>query len=280
MSNQSKITVRQKQIKWPDNLPKYWHRNSVFATHYFNALSLIFPEGEKFFIESIRNFTDAEGAVGKSQDVRDFIGQEVWHSKAHTDYNAYLAKQNLPVAKCEKQFVNSLEKWKKRNSKLNWLAATVGYEHITTSMSRELLLRQDNCKHMHPHFASLWRWHTLEELEHKAVVFDLYQRVGGGYFRRTWMTLYVFYRFNIDVTYNLVQLLKADNMLWNFSMWKDWAKYLYGFKQGWFWRSLPDVLSIFRPGYHPNQTDDSALLRKTLEIMAEESAELPKASGG
>ncbi len=266
MSDQPRMTIRQVQMEWPPNLPKYWHRENPFATHYFNALSLIFPDGEKFFVDSIRHHMGSlEDSVGS--EIRHFIGQEIWHSKAHADFNAYLESQKLPVQKCEDRLKSHLKKWKANHTHIEWLAATVAYEHITASMSRELLLRQDNCKNMHPHFAVLWRWHTMEELEHKNVAFDLYQRESGDYWLRVRMMLYVLWRFNWDATMNLFDLLKADGQMWKLKTWVDCVRLLYGKKHGWFWKTLPDVFSFFRPGFHPDQIDDSKLLAETLELF-------------
>ncbi|MCD7081451.1 metal-dependent hydrolase, partial [Pseudomonas sp. MAFF 311095] len=38
---------------------KDWHEQGPFITHFFNALSLLFPQGELFFMDSVRHLPPA-----------------------------------------------------------------------------------------------------------------------------------------------------------------------------------------------------------------------------
>ena len=47
------LTVRHLQIDLRTPMGRRWHRND-FMTQYLNALSMSFPVGEQFFIDSMR----------------------------------------------------------------------------------------------------------------------------------------------------------------------------------------------------------------------------------
>ena len=49
-----------------------------------NALSTTFPDGERFFIDSVRNFQDQIKDPKLQKDIRAFIGQEANHGKYTT----------------------------------------------------------------------------------------------------------------------------------------------------------------------------------------------------
>lgn len=274
MTDNKKITVRPWNMKWPEDLPKYWYDNNPFATHYHNAISLFIPDGERMLMETVREFLDPKDNSPEMKAVKELIGQESWHHKMHVAFNSSLDNHNLPAKECVRKYHERAEAWRKKQTNMDMLAGSVAFEHMTSIFARELLGRQDNCKCMHPHFAAAWRWHAVEELEHKSVVFDLYRKVGGSYWLRTWFMVYVIFRFNLDVALNMYDLLKADGLLWKPRTWYDACRYLFGFGKGkgWYWGALPELATFFRPGYHPNELNDEALIQETLSIMAKEKS--------
>lgn len=70
-----------------DEIPKFWFANDPFKTRFFDALSLTFPEGERFFIESVRLYRDQIQDRDLQQKVKDFIRQEAQHGIAHDKMN-------------------------------------------------------------------------------------------------------------------------------------------------------------------------------------------------
>ena len=51
------ITVRRMDFEFRE-VPRYWADNDPHFTHLLNALSATFPEGERFFVDSVRLFQD------------------------------------------------------------------------------------------------------------------------------------------------------------------------------------------------------------------------------
>ena len=77
------IRVRELDQGPDENTPRYWFGGDVFITHFFNALSSTFPEGERFFIRSVRRYADRIDNAALAREVTAFVGQEGRHSKAH-----------------------------------------------------------------------------------------------------------------------------------------------------------------------------------------------------
>src|SRR5688500_17184178 len=86
-----------------------WHPEGLHVAHFFNALSIFFPEGEKFFIDSVRHFRDRIDSPALQRDVKGFVGQEAMHSREHRRYNAALERLGLPVEKLEEKVKDYLE---------------------------------------------------------------------------------------------------------------------------------------------------------------------------
>ena len=91
------ISPRRIEFELPDPLPWYWHGGDPFKTHFFNAMSLLFPDGERFFIDSVRYFRDRVKDPRQQQLIKGFIGQEGHHSREHIEYNRRLEAQGYDV---------------------------------------------------------------------------------------------------------------------------------------------------------------------------------------
>ena len=102
MTNTAKITPRDPGFSFDDDLPINWHSNDPAISHFYNGLSLTFPEGERFFVDSVRHFADQITDLKLKSDVRGFAGQEAIHSREHVIYNQYLASQGLEPEKIER----------------------------------------------------------------------------------------------------------------------------------------------------------------------------------
>ena len=73
------LEVRNIRFDLSEQLSKDWLDNDPFKTAFFNALSMTFPAGEGFFIESVKLFRDEITDPKLKQEISDFIGQEGIH---------------------------------------------------------------------------------------------------------------------------------------------------------------------------------------------------------
>src|SRR3546814_7738157 len=79
----SDLTIVPRQgpaFAWQD-VPRWWFDNDPFKTRFFDAMSLLFPEGEKFFIACVRDYRDDITDTQLRAQVKDFMYQEDRKSK-------------------------------------------------------------------------------------------------------------------------------------------------------------------------------------------------------
>ncbi|WAB90472.1 metal-dependent hydrolase [Pseudomonas citronellolis] len=240
--------------------PKYWWDDQPFMSHFMNNLSSLFPYGEKFFVDSVRAVRDRIQDPQLQKDVSAFIGQEAMHSKEHAAYNEYAEEHGIDLERLELRIKHLLGAVSKVTTKKQDLAITCALEHFTATMAERLLRREDLSTQMRsPKMYKLWMWHAIEENEHKAVAYDVYQQVYGGYFTRTAVMLLTTVIFLGVIAGFQIHLLRRDRQLFNWRSWKHGLVTLFGLRNGYFTQLVLPWLDYFRPGFHPFDHDTKTL---------------------
>jgi len=184
MEPSSLIEPRRLRFHLPKDLPRYWNDNCPVKTHLFNAIAILAPAFERLAISSVLPFKDKAKNPLLRDQVTGFIGQESAHGSEFIRYNHILKNQGYGIKRLEK---GNLKKFKWVAQKLSpkmHLSITLAAEHLTAIISDLMLREKDWLAHATPACAALWRWHAIEEIEHKSVVFDLYQELYGNYITR------------------------------------------------------------------------------------------------
>jgi uncharacterized protein len=239
-------------------IPRDWCHDNAFQTSFLNALSLLFPEGEKFFVDSVKKHRDR--APGLEHEIAGFIGQEAMHGKEHRAFNDLLVEHGYDSAPViDGKLHRFLKLVRKTLSPMSQLAATCALEHFTAMLAEQLLENPRMREEIHPSIRSLWLWHALEEAEHKAVAFDVYQAAGGGYARRVAIMLLTTAVFFAAQAMAHARLMRDRGILWRPWTWLRGATRLWIWP-GYFTRLLPSYLAYFRPSFHPNDRDTQATL--------------------
>ena len=157
----------------------YYEENPV-VTSLFVVLSAMFPAGEMFFIESIRNVRNQIKDEKLLEDIKAFIAQEAFHSREHKTLNNHLIHSNYPeVVEIEAKTKSRLDKLRQLSA-VEQVTATVVMEHYTATLARLLLTDSLIKAKTTQESRNLWEWHALEELEHKSVAFDVLNAIGGN----------------------------------------------------------------------------------------------------
>lgn len=244
----------------PAKTARYYYDNNAFKSSFLTALSSLFPHGESFFVQSVRNYREQSTDPLMKAQVAGFIGQEAMHSKEHIAFNKMATEQGYPVDKLDHDVGLLLKAAKKMTPNVVQLAATVCLEHYTALMAETLLSDPDVQKSFSDETQSLWLWHALEESEHKNVAFDVYQKVSGNYAVRAGTMIPTTIIFFAVAFWFHARMLAADGQLLNLRQNWQGFKYFWGGKNGVFSRLLPKYLDFFKPGFHPSQHDTDALL--------------------
>lgn len=253
------ITVRRMDFDFED-VPRYWADNSPFLTHVLNALTATFPAGERFFVDSVRHFRDRIGDADLRQQVSAFIGQEAMHAKEHDSYNRYATRHGIDLAAIEDEISRRLDYLRKNMSPERQLAVTCAMEHFTAIMAEGFLNNPEMFDNLDPAMAKLWLWHAVEENEHKAVAYDVYQQQVGDYWLRVRVMLLCTTMFLVNQTRFQTRLLRNDGELRPLA-WLKGVNRLWG-RKGWFRAMIPAYFEYYRPDFHPWQHDTRALLEK------------------
>lgn len=248
-----------------------WNPGGLHITQFYNTLSIFFPAGERFFIQSVRNYRDQLTEPRLKEQISAFIGQEGFHTREHEDYNAALVAAGLPVEAMDTLVVRLLENVKRLPLPLQ-LAATVALEHLTAVLGDTLLRDPELLKDCEPHFAAIWRWHAIEETEHKAVCFDAYEVVMGRGVNAYALRSFAFVVANV-IFWSLyvpflLEMVRKGGGLADLRGWGRLANFLGG-KPGILRRVIPEWLDFFRPGFHPWMHDNREHLQAAEALMQE-----------
>ncbi len=247
------------------DIPKYWHGGDAFKTRYFDALSLLFPEGENFFIDCVRDFKSKVTDPELQAKVKDFTFQEGQHSMVHRRYNDRLAKQGVAVENIEAEQKSLLGEARRLLPAKFTLAETAAAEHITAIMAEFTLGNPELLQDADPRIRAIYFWHAIEETEHKAVAFDVYKTAArGGYFTRILAMLVESVMFPY-FTFKLMRyMLNMDGVEQKWKVWGRGLWWLYG-PRGVLTRMAPSYLRYFRPGFHPWQYATSPAFKRWLD---------------
>jgi predicted metal-dependent hydrolase len=249
-----------------DDVPEYWANDSAGITHFMTALSALFPDGEKLFIDSVRAVR-YHPAIKDNQalqkEISAFIGQEAMHTKEHENFNASAKRFGHDVEKYEREtgaLIQGARKWFARvvkpfgmTQEMVDLTATTALEHFTATIASQLLVNEHIQKLMSdPTMSYMWYWHAVEENEHKAVAFDVYEAVFGkgikAYGLRTTALVVSMVLIFMAQSSFVVRLLKEDGKL-NLKELGIIYKYAYSPSKGIITGMTKEMLAYFKPGW-------------------------------
>lgn len=178
------IQPRRFEFRSLETVPQYWFADNPILTHAENAFSLFIPPGERFFIRSVQRYADRVADPGLRALVRAFARQEALHTRAHEELNASFERFGVDVRRERARAEGAMARLARVLPARMQLAATAFLEHLTATGAHSLFAQPEIARAMHPEMLRFWRWHAAEEIEHKAVAFDVYREIGGGYLLR------------------------------------------------------------------------------------------------
>src|SRR5688500_10739210 len=256
------ITPRDRRVGRGMRQDRWWMAGDPVGTAFYNALSATFPKGEAFFVESVRLFRD--GAPPKLADeIKAFVSQEVMHSREHVQFNKRALEAGYDLTPLEERVEYRLSITRARPPIVN-LAATMCLEHFTAILAHQLLKNPRHLGRADPESAALWRWHAIEEIEHKGVAYDTWRHATKHWPRRKRWTvkarvmLFVTRNFIVDRSLGTLWLLRQDRITglraWARMLWFAWVR------PGMLRRIFGAWFAFFLPRFHPWNHDDRPLI--------------------
>ena len=173
--------------------------------------------------------------------------------------------QNYPVEWIENSIRRRLA-FLRRLGTLRMLGVTIALEHFTAMLADIVDADPEMWEGTPEDIRRLWRWHAMEETEHKAVAFDVFEVVTRDWsprrrqFFRARIMLFTSFHFVRNVTRYASALLVADGM-GRWSARSAVTRFLFG-TPGIFRRIGPQWRDWFRLDFHPWNHDNRARLEE------------------
>ena len=278
------ITPRDRRFGRESMQQRWWLGGDPIGSALFTALSVTFPQGEAMFVEAVKAHRD--GVPPKlAGEIRAFVQQEVIHSREHVVFNKKVAETGYDLAPLYADVDHVMALIKERPAIIN-LAVTIALEHYTAVLAQLFLKDQRLFDGADQEWADMWRWHAIEEIEHKGVAYDTWLHATKHWSR--WKRWSVKSRLMLIITgmfwykriKGMKKLLAQDGLTgWRVNARIAW--YMLG-NPGLLRRIFVPWAAYFLPGFHPWNHDDRALIGKYDSAYADakmpSSVELAKAA--
>lgn len=260
------ITVRKLQFN-PKAIRRHYFANSPVMSHMLTALSSTFPIGEQFFVHSVRNVRDKVQDEKLQAQITAFIGQEAMHSKAHAEFNDAWRNDDYHLDRFQAWLARKNDYVKNLHPKIQ-LAITCAFEHFTALLGGYILRHPEVLATLDEDAAKLWVWHAIEEIEHRAVAFDVYQAVYGDDKIRRMIMRSVTTGFASLTFYSATRLFLQDKAK---SLPKVGGNFFGLYLLGkMFIQLLPEYLSYFKADFHPSEIDYTKIVNYWKERLVED----------
>lgn len=246
----------------------HWLADDAQATHTFNVGNLLFPTGERFFNDSLRNALAYVTDDRIRSDIRGFLGQEATHGNEHERCVKRMEEHGIDFRRELELFeafrrglnarVNRLPEPLRKQAVLLMVATTAAAEHFTASLAGYVL--EDNSwakEDVDPEMAHLFLWHASEEIEHRHVAYDVYEHIGGGYIRRAAVMVPLGLLVLLGWPLLTSEVMRRDPMA--SGRW-SWRRHLRSARSGQVFslaRAFRDMRLYFKPNHHPGHLPGS-----------------------
>lgn len=181
-SHKADLTNRKATFRYPEETDAQWTPARPEFSWAANALSLMMPHIEPYFVRSMRRVLP-QLEPNLAETVRVYMAQESAHHGQHRSFNQILCRQ-YPKLKPVDNTLRRFFGWLSSRSQPFNLAFTAASETIAYAIARWAAKRRTILfSGADPVVSSMFIWHLAEEVEHKSVAFDVNKEVGGGTFR-------------------------------------------------------------------------------------------------
>jgi predicted metal-dependent hydrolase len=262
-STQKPIKPRKMAFDMTELKDKYFFRGNPILSTLMYSLSASFPSGERFFIDTVRHYQkDIKDPVLVAQ-IRGFIGQEAHHSRIHEDFNDQAESLGIVINKVENRFKKRIETAKRKLDPGRQLAITAALEHVTATLAQWTLENPDAGlgDENHSPLREMLVWHAMEEIEHKAVAFDVYRAAVNKEKERIIVAKIVFRTFWIQMAIGQIIFLWNDRKIPSLAHIREAWQFMWG--EGGFrsW-AAPEFKRYLKTGFHPNDIDQNHLIQQ------------------
>jgi predicted metal-dependent hydrolase len=255
---------RMVRFEW-SNTPLHWIPGDPFATHMINVLHLLLPAGERWFIGVVNEASEFVSDPELAEAIKPFVQQESWHAWAHSVVLEQLASYGIDST----PFTSRLENYfaKTGSPKPNWpaplrrwwlhrrLSDVAAIEHFTAVLGQWVIQNRGlDYAGADPVMLDLLRWHGAEEVEHRSLVYDVYEHLCGSYVLRCLGMLFVAPSLLAWWLRGVRFLLQHDPETDVRPGWRQWWRAARQYKVPGPWMLIVTTPARYmRPGHHPSK---------------------------
>lgn len=251
------LVVRRLLVDLTAPIPARWNGGDAFRSAFFNALSMSFPVGEQYFMDSVRAGLKAlpdENRQSLAAEVQGFVGQEATHRRIHALFNGHLEKLGFDNV-LERRAAKRIHDNAHLDVRLH-VAATAATEHLTAIFAEWMFRHPEALQGAEPRLQTMWMWHAAEEAEHCSTAFDVYRALDGTEQWRLRLLRYITWTFALDITRQTIRNLWHDDSLFKWSTWQSAGRLLFA-KDGMIRSNYASWSAYKSPTFHPRQQDTS-----------------------
>lgn len=249
----SNLSVRHMEFDYDQPIETVFIPNEPETSHFFTGFSIVLHYVEPYLIRSMR---EAKSLVTDKRIVEDmdkFCRQEAQHYTQHKKFNDHLHVDYPGLKALEEKAKKEYERLSKTKSLKFNLAYAEGFESAAT-VAALATLENGPLEKAEGFVGDIWRWHFCEELEHRAVTYDVYKHLYGDYLYRTSVGIW-----------SQAHFIKMGLMFSHYLLEADKERILknYGGKKGKYsraWKTVvdqkglvPAILKTYNPFYDPNK---------------------------
>lgn len=228
-----------------------WSRTCPAFSVFINALGMHVPHFERYLIRALRAAKEQITDVRLRRDVSAIIGQEAHHAKNFLQVNAALIRRYPSVGPVDEAAQRYFAEHGRTDSPKRLVGFTAGYETFTFLAGMIILENYERWfADSDPVMKAMWVWHQVEEVEHGAVAFEVYENLYGAHeWYRKWMVLVAALHIAGETVKTYVRMARAEGWLRN----PVSALHKLGFGAAMLTRLFMSALPVFRRGYHPRR---------------------------
>lgn len=257
--------------------PLHWVPDDPFATHMMNVLHLLLPAGERWFIRVVDEAAPLVHDPETKAAITPFVKQEAWHALAHSEVLRHLAEQGIDTT----AYTDRLEGWLSTlgDNREGWprplqrwwlyrrVADVAALEHFTAVLGQWVIQNRGlDYAGTDPVMLDLLRWHGSEEIEHRSVVFDVYQDICGNYPLRALSMVLTGPQFMFWWFAGVRYLMKHDPTITTKPRWRDWLRAARQYRVPGPWKLIVTVpIRYLRPRHHPETEASTDMAMTYLE---------------
>lgn len=173
------IPVRRMKFAFPESIDPVFVRGCPEESFIYLGVSLVLPHLEPYLIRTLRLASAQLDDPVLQDQIKRFNGQEGQHYRQHMAFNRATGMLDLPALQAlDREIAADYERFSESRSLRFNLAYAEGFEAATAALGL-MVFKAELFDEMDPDSADLLRWHVIEELEHRTVAFDVYERLVG-----------------------------------------------------------------------------------------------------